>query len=75
MTGYMPTGVDASVVMVSVLEHVGVHAVVKLGVAPAGSPDVPYVTAEGVPLMKELVIAALPDAPWVTVTPPPLLRL
>ena len=63
--GYVPTGVAGkAVVIVSVLEQVGLHGlVVKLAVAPAGSPEAESVTPCDAPETKVRVMILLPDEP------------
>ena len=63
--GKIPVGVDALEVIVSVLEHVGLHGLLpKLAVAPAGRPEVTLrLTACVVPNAKFRVIVFCPADP------------
>jgi hypothetical protein len=66
-----PVGVEADVVRVSTVEHVGLQeATEKFAVTPLGSPDTEKNTGCVWPLVSVAVIVVAPEPPAVTVTPP-----
>ena len=67
----VPMGVDAVVLIVSVVEQVGLQLVwLKAAVAPLGSPEAEkFTVCVGLPV-RVAVIIVLPEAPGVTVTSP-----
>ena len=67
-----PAGVEESVAMVSVEEHVGLQEVGENdAVAPVGSPVAENVTAWVVPLLSEAVAEFVTELPCVTDLAPP----
>lgn len=69
--GYVPTGVEAAVVIVTALEHVPEQGLfVKDAAAPAGSPEAESVMLCGKPETNVRETAVLPDDPCTTETSP-----